>query len=138
MAFSIEYVRHLTATEFHRINRDIYNSGLPTPEFSVSSGRRTVGSYRFGKIVISRQRENLEDLVGTIRHEIAHHAEKWYTLKGLMKADTCQHGPTWQFHARLLGASNANSYGHGGAAPKRHLVEQEKRQQQSLNMQDAY
>lgn len=97
----------LFKTLYDRINRDVYDGVLPpfpgveiVDRRDIFSMTRTLGAGRWRTLepfLLSRYVEGtlLEE---AIRHEVAHAA-------ALLLDEDEDHGPAWQRHARLCGAS---------------------------------
>lgn len=95
--------------EYDRLNRVAYDGALPpfpgveltdrTDIFSMTRTRGYGAWRRLEPFLLSRHVKG-ELLLEAIRHEVAHAA-------ALLFHDDEDHGPAWQHHARLVGATGA-------------------------------
>ena len=102
-----DFMVRVARLEFARIQR-IYRGQLPALEFKIDNRRPLkLGHYEDafnGKCALVRifphRIRDVDTLIDTIRHEIAHHAQ--YTMD--QKSTKDWHDWVWQFHAKLCGA----------------------------------
>jgi SprT-like family protein len=96
-------------SEYDRLNRTVYDGALPpfpgvelVDRTDVFSMTRTLGRGRWRRLqsFLLSVHVTGDVLRESVRHEVAHAA-------ALLFHDDEDHGPAWQHHARLVGASGA-------------------------------